>query len=326
MSPDSYIYTEGLLPPYLKAQLGSWPASGNGTRAVHRHIITLANGLRHYVEYEEAVELIKASMPRRPKGREVDETVERAYEIEDIPKAKKDRPPNLAPNVAEIEQIVAERITSKSALAELEESSPAPIPASTEEAMYQLFKPDDLICHASDCRRAVTRMLRQMVFFSSTAEYVVPSPMSAPYTLDGEGKKHYRGLANTGPRKFIVCDLDIKPGNPIYADLIAKWAKCNVTVQDAQAAIIKFLAEHGPLSMVVYSGNVSLQAWFYCAGESDALNSPLRGFFESAMILGADRAGWTRCQLFRMPGALRANTGHRQTIHFFNPPRSSIKE
>lgn len=322
--PSPYVYHEpDQFPPDLRTQLANWPDSGSGTRAVHRQIMTLANRLRHYVPAEEAVDLIKDSMPRRSKGREVEEAVERAYEIEGgIPKLKKDRPPDLAPNVAEIEQIVAERITSKSALAELEESSPSPIPGSTKEALYGLFQPDKLICSADDYRRAVTRQLWQMHFGNNVdvAEYIVPNPMSAPYTLDGAGRKHYRTLANTGPRKFIVCDLDIKPGNPLYADLIAKWAKCNVTVQDAQAAIVRFLAEYGPLSMVVFSGNISLQAWFFCAGESEALSGRLRAFFESAVILGADRAGWTRCQLFRMPGALRSNTGLRQTIHYFDPP------
>jgi hypothetical protein len=316
---SSYVYHgNGLLPPELKAQLTNWPASGSGTRAVHRHELTLANRLRHYVPYEQAVELIKANMPRHAKGREVEETVQRAYNIsKSIP--KKDRPPDFVPDVALIEQIVAERIGPKSALAELEASSPAPIPASTQDAMYALFNPDDLICYAADYRKPMTRELSRIIFSSSTAQYVVPSPMSAEYVLDRAGKRHYRTLANTGPRKFIICDLDIKPGNPLYAALIAKWAKYRVTVQDAHAAIISFLAEHGPLSMVVYSGNVSLQAWFYCAGEREALNSRLRAFFESAVILGADRAGWTRCQLFRMPGATRLNTGRRQTVHYFNP-------
>jgi hypothetical protein len=131
-------------------------------------------------------------------------------------------------------------------------------------------------------------------------------------------------LANTGPRRFIVCDVDIKPldrhGNPtIYAPLIDKWTKCGVTIQDAAAAILTCLSEHGPLVMVVHSGNVSLQGWFFCAGEDEDENSNLRSFFQSAVILGCDRAGWTRCQFFRMPGATRPETRHRQSVHYFDP-------
>jgi hypothetical protein len=316
----TYVYHEnGLLPPDLKAQLTNWPSSGSGNRYVHRHIMTLANRLRHYIPAEQAVELIKAGMPRGPKGREVEETVERAYNIKDIP--KRDRPPDLIPDVKRIGQILEDRITGKSALADLEATSPSPIPASTGEALHQLFNPDDLICSASDYRRPVTRRLRQMMFGNNVdvAQYVAPNPMSAPYVLDGVGKRHYRTLANTGPRKFIVCDMDIKPGNPMYTDLLDRCARAQVTVQDVHAALIGLLAEKGPLSMVVYSGHESLQGWFYCAGERETLNSPLRAFFETAVILGADPAGWTRCQLFRMPGALRAETGRRQTIHYFNP-------
>jgi hypothetical protein len=279
--------------------------------------MALANRLRHYVPAEQAAELIRAGIPRRPKGREIEETIERAYNIGKRV-LKKDRPPDLVPSLTLIDQTVEEHCSS-TALADLEASSPAPIPASTEEAMHQLFNPEDLICYAGDCRKPMTRELRQIVFRYSSAEYVVPNPMSAAYVLDQDGKRHCRTLANTEPRKFIVCDLDIKPGNPLYADLIAKWTRYKVTVQDAQAALISFLAKHGPLTMVVYSGNISLQAWFYCAGERETLNRPLRAFFESAVMLGADPAGWTRCQFFRMPGALRSNTGHRQIIYYFNP-------
>jgi hypothetical protein len=153
--------------------------------------------------------------------------------------------------------------------------------------------------------------------------WIVPSPMSAPYSVDKEGRRHRRSLANTGPRRFIVVDIDIKEtdrrGNPtLYAPLIKKWQKYGVTLQDAAAALVSCLAEHGPLAMVTFSGHISLQGWFFCAGEDESEDSPLRGFFESAVILGADRAGWVRCQLFRMPGATNPKTGQEQTVHFFN--------
>jgi hypothetical protein len=66
------IYTQngnGELPPYVKELLANWPASGTGNREVHRHILAVANGLRHHVELEHAAALIRSSMPRAPKGR-----------------------------------------------------------------------------------------------------------------------------------------------------------------------------------------------------------------------------------------------------------------
>lgn len=315
----SYVYQEpnGIVPAHVKQLLANWPPSRTGARQVHRHILTIANRLRHYIPAEQAVELIRASMPRRQKGREIEETVRNAYNIETIPKT--DQPPPHLADIGLIEDIVAERTTGKiSALAELEQSSPAPIPDSTTEVLYQLFDPEDLICIAgSDYRNARTRALKQWCFTTGASENIVPSPMSSEYTLDAEGKRHYRTLANTGPRKFIVCDLDLK--GPLFTTIIARWAKYGVTIQDAAAALIGFLAEYGPLALVTFSGNVSLQAWFYCQDESESKNSKLRAWFESAVILGADRGGWIRCHLFRMPLATRSSTGAKQTVHYFNP-------
>jgi hypothetical protein len=47
------------------------------------------------------------------------------------------------------------------------------------------------------------------------------------YSIDEKGDKHARSLANTGPRRYIVTDFDIKPtnkdGSPsAYAALIER--------------------------------------------------------------------------------------------------------
>src|ERR1700730_11801882 len=115
------IYTQngnGELPSHVKEMLANWPASGTGSRDVHRHILTVANRLRHHVELEQAASLIRSSMPRAPKGREVEETLKRSYDVDAAPKT--DAPPNHRPNLQLIENIVAERIGSKSAVSELE--------------------------------------------------------------------------------------------------------------------------------------------------------------------------------------------------------------
>jgi hypothetical protein len=260
-------------------------------------------------------------MPRPPKGREIEDTIAKAYDVDAV--SKIDRSPADLPDLRLIEDTVAERTGSKSAVQELlEDRSPA-IPETTDEILRVLYPPDSLICRAETVKNAITVALRNL----SRAErfpWIVPNPMSAMYAIEASGERHRRCLANTGPRRFIVTDIDIKSldklGRPTpYFDLIRRWEKYGVTIQDAAAAIISYLAEYGPLVMVVYSGNVSLQAWFYCAGEDESLESRLRDFFESAVVLGADRLGWTRCQLFRMPGATHPGTKRRQTVHFFNP-------
>lgn len=320
------IYTQngnGELPPHIKEMLDNWPASGSGNRDVHRHMLAVANGLRHHVEFEHAASLIRRSMPRKPKGREIEETLERAYDVDAVPKT--DAVPNHRPNLQLIENVVAERIGSKSAVKELEERSAA-IPGSTDEILSALYPAESLIYVGKDCERnGNTVALRDLKNKAKGFPWLIPNPMNAYYAIDADGVRHKRCMANTGPRRFIVCDIDIKAvdkkhGRPtIYADLINRWQAHGVTIQDAAAAIISYLAEYGQLAMVVYSGNISLQGWFFAEGEDESKDSPLRDFFESAVVLGADPAGWTRCQLFRMPGGTHPNTGRRQTIHFFNP-------
>ena len=70
----------GGLPADLLQKLATWPASGTGQRLVHRHIMTLAVSLRHYVSEAEAIQLIRDSpMPRPPAKREIEDSVAKAY-------------------------------------------------------------------------------------------------------------------------------------------------------------------------------------------------------------------------------------------------------
>jgi hypothetical protein len=313
----------GELPAYVRDALECWPASGTGDRLVHRHILRLANALRHYVEDPgTAGEMIRGTMPRRAKPGEIEEALERAYNLESKPKLDREPPRHFADPLL-IEQIVAERFDGQSLLEELRERSPFPIPDSTNEIIRTLFPPDSIVCVGREPQHVITAPLRNLHKLE-TKELIVPSPMAALRSADAEGRVHTRCLANTGPRRFIVTDFDIKPidnhGNPtIYFDLIKRWEAAGVSIQDAAAALIMYLV--GPLVMVVYSGNVSLQAWWFAKDEDESLDSRMRAFFETAVILGADRAGWITCQLFRMPGGLRSSTNRRQSVHYFNPSK-----
>ena len=213
-------------------------------------------------------------------------------------------------------------------LEELQARSPFPIPNSTDEIVHTLFPADSLICVGRNPWSEITAPLRNLRSFCNRDffELIVPSPMSALNWVDAKGK-HSRSMANTGPRRYLVTDFDIKQFDKndkptVYFDLIKRWEAAGVSIQDACAALIGCLEElPGPLVMVVYSGNVSLQAWWFAEGQDESLAGKMRGFFQSAVILGADRAGWTTCQFFRMPGAQRSNTGRRQTVHYFDPSK-----
>jgi hypothetical protein len=330
----SYVYKEpepqgcgnGHLPDFALKALEQWPQSGSGDRLVHRHVLKVVNLLRHYVGAEAAGELVRGRMPRRAKPGEIEGALGLAYGTGATPRL--DRPPPHLASVTYIEQIVAERFSGGSMLEELQNRSPSPIPNTTDEIVHALFEPDSLICVGWRPEEVLTAPLANLEGLEAWP-HIVPSPMSDLYSVDAKGEKHKRSLANTGARRYLVTDFDIKPlktdGSPsIYAGLIERWEAHGVTIQDAAAALIAFLTElPGPLVMVVYSGNISLQAWWFAEGEDESMDAKMRGFFTSAVILGADRQGWSRCQLFRMPGSLRKDTGRRQTVHYFD--RSKIK-
>lgn len=329
-----YVFQErNGLPAHIKKLVETPPPTGTGKREVHRHILRSAALVRSFLSSDEAFTYLSAcSWPRRLKTGELEEAVQKAYAL---PKMKRrnsqaQAPPKLQVNLAEIEAIVAERFSGRSLLEELRQSSPVPIPESTDQIIRTLFPPDSLLCVGWRLNGVLTAPLANLSQLE-TYQFIVPSPMSALDWTDGSGRRHHRGNANTGPRRFLVTDLDIKPTQPggapsIYAPLIAKWAAAHLTLKDAMAALIIYLAEAGPLSMVVDSGNVSLQAWWYCQGESEALSGGMRAFFESAVMLGADPAGWIPCQLFRMPGAQRLDTGRPQAVVYYNPDSIDEKD
>jgi hypothetical protein len=113
------------------------------------------------------------------------------------------------------------------------------------------------------------------------------------WTKDGRTSKHT--LANTGPRRFLVCEFD-------------------TGTADDHAALLLHLATLAPLVCAVHSGGKSLHGWFYVHGMAD---ERIERFFRYAVSLGADPATWTRSQFVRMPDGMRDN-GKQQTVFFVN--------
>ena len=121
-------------------------------------------------------------------------------------------------------------------------------------------------------------------------------------------------------RRFLIVEFDFsslnraKTRETAWALLICQWEKAGRSTRDACAALLWHLSEYAPLTLVVWSGNRSLQGWFCAAEESE---QSLRRFMEYAVMLGADHATWTPCQLVRTPQALRSN-GNRQRVEYFD--------
>ena len=164
-----------------------------------------------------------------------------------------------------------------------------------EEIIDLLFADDPLLCCAATLPTAHTAP--RLWWRGKLAEmpFIVPSPMSSPTGQTQDGRPSVRCLGNTGPRRFLVVEQDTGPA-------------------DEQAAILLHLAERAPLVLALNSGGKSLHGWFSCEGASE---DKLKAFFNYAVMLGADPATWTPCQLVRLPEGHRDN-GRRQAVLFLN--------
>jgi hypothetical protein len=166
-----------------------------------------------------------------------------------------------------------------------------------------------------------------------TCSFIVPSPMTdfTGLTQDEPRRKSAHTLDNTGPRHFLINEMDFKAidgnGNPtIWAPLIKGWQTAGITIADACMAILLHLALTAPLVMIVSSGGKSLHGWFRALGYSE---EKLYIWMRYAVSLGACRAPWSRSQFVRIPDGTRYSEDplerirgkglRRQEGLYFNP-------
>jgi hypothetical protein len=165
----------------------------------------------------------------------------------------------------------------------------------TEEIIDRLFPCNPLLCCGKSNSDFDTKPREDWRGELSQLALVVPSPMSAVTGQTKDGKESKHTLANTGARRFLICEFD-------------------TGTTDEHAALLIHLAGYAPLVCAVHSGGKSLHGWFYVQGQPDV---KVEKFFRYAVSLGADRAMWTRSQFARMPDGTRDN-GKRQTVFFLN--------
>jgi len=172
----------------------------------------------------------------------------------------------------------------------------------TEETIDRLFPGNPLLCCGKTNSDFDTKPREAWRGELSALALIVPSPMSAltGSTRDGRESKHT--LANTGTRRYLICEFD-------------------TGTADEHAALLLHLARYAPLVCAVHSGGKSLHGWFFVHGQPDA---KVEKFFHYAVSLGADRATWTRSQFVRMPDGTRDN-GKRQTIFYTNFKSLEVK-
>lgn len=183
-------------------------------------------------------------------------------------------------------------------LADLWEASPSRIEDSiqhTELVIDHLFPGNPLLCCGVSQMQFDTRPREDWRNELVSLQFIVPSPMTSIFGQTKDGRESKHTLANTGQRRFLICEFD---GG----------------TTDTHAALLLHLGRFAPLVCVVHSGGKSLHGWFLVEGLPE--EKVLR-FFRYATALGADPHTWTRSQFVRMPDGTR-NTGHCQTVYFLN--------
>jgi hypothetical protein len=138
-------------------------------------------------------------------------------------------------------------------------------------------------------------------------------------TQDGRQSEHT--LAATAKPVYQVIEFDFtlkdKNGNDtVWTKSVSKWRSSGIDIVDACSSLIFYLRNRlKTLACVCFSGGKSLHAWFRVFELTGAAR---KEFMRQAVLLGADRATFTRSQFVRLPDGQRSN-GRRQTCYYFDP-------
>jgi hypothetical protein len=190
----------------------------------------------------------------------------------------------------------------------------------TEEIIDRMFPGNPLLCCGQSDREFDTRTREEWRGELSRLQLIVPNPMTARRGATQEGKQSAHALSITGPRKYLVVELDFSiyardgKTETIYAPLIRRLNVEGFEVADMGAAMLLHLASKGPMLLALHSGGKSMHGWFRAEGVRE---ETLLKFMRYAAIIGADPATWSRSQFVRMPDGPRHN-GKRQTVYFQN--------
>lgn len=284
------------LPQFLRDLIASPPQAGSG---VHSWMFKVSRQLHAHLPAGEIVQLLQerlANCGRHVPQREITSAVQNALACAWQPVGQSAVSANKWPVLNS--RLRNEIIRDSGGLCELWELSPVRIDdneSHTEEIIDRLFPENPLLCCGKSNREFETKSRDEWLFELSDLSLIVPSPMTARNGVTKEGKESAHTLANTGTRRFLVCEFDSG-------------------TSDEHAGLLLHLGTFAPLVCAVHSGGKSLHGWFF-VGKSDS--AKIEKFFRYAVSLGADPATWTRSQFVRLPDGKRDN-GNRQTVYFLN--------
>jgi len=286
------------LPPFLTDLLAAPPRAGEG---VHAWLYRVARQLHAHLPAVEIVALLESRVQgcgRHVSRQEIADAVKNSLACAWQPSG------NAAPvqSMSKWPKVNQEQraaiIRDGGGLVELWEASRVRIEDNeqhTEQIIDRIFPGNPLLCCGKSSSVFDTKPREDWRGELSAQQLIVPSPMSAVTGLTKDGRESKHTLANTGARRFLICEFD-------------------TNTPDEHAALLLHLGTFAPLVCAVHSGGKSLHGWFYVHGQPDA---KVERFFCYAVTLGADRATWTRSQFVRMPDGQRDN-GNPQTVFFLN--------
>lgn len=330
----------GSLPPWLQEKIATPPPAGAG---IHAWLFSVARQLHAHMPADAVAAVLAAATAnaeRRVTAREIRDAVRNslgvawargrgrsAVEVNSPGENEGNcRNPDVEswPAVdAGARVYLADRAARDGILGlyDLWERSPVRVPEAwgADDWLEWLFPGAEWLCLAVD-HPATARSRPPERWMFGPAEgcgLVVPSPMTGPGGVDQGGKRSHRCLDNTGPRRWLVLEFD--------SGHIDEQARLHWHLREGGAAL------GWPLRLCVHSGGKSLHGWYGPAGdEGDAFD--LQAY---AASLGADTAGWNRCQLMRLPGGVRnvnadvnpaslpdgwpVEAATRQEVFYFNP-------
>ena len=286
------------LPPFLQELIAAPPRAGEGVHAwlfrvarqLHAHLPAgeivillenlVANCGRH-VPRNEIVSAVQNALPCAWQHKGNTETVQSHAKWPGVNKEQREAILRDNGGLADLWELSRPRIEDNA--------------AHTEEIIDRLFPGNPLLCCGKSQSDFDTKPREDWRGELAQLQMIVPSPMSAMTGQTKDGKESKHTLANTGARRFLICEFD-------------------TGTFDEHAAILIHLGGYAPLVCAVHSGGKSLHGWFYVHGQPDM---KVEKFFRYAVSLGADRATWTRSQFVRMPDGTRDN-GKPQTVFFLN--------
>jgi hypothetical protein len=286
------------LPSFLQDLIAMPPRAGEG---VHAWLFRVARQLHAHLPAGEIVNLLENRVQgcgRRVSRKEIEDAVKNSIPCAWQPMG------NAAPtqSAAKWPRVNQEQraaiLRDNGGLADLWELSKPRIEDNaqrTEEIIDRLFPGNPLLCCGKSQSDFDTKPRDGWRGQLATLSFIVPSPMSAVIGITQGGKESKHTLANTGARRFLICEFD-------------------TGTADEHAALLLHLGTFAPLVCAVHSGGKSLHGWFYVHGQPDV---KVEKFFRYAASVGADRATWTCSQFVRMPDGTR-DDGNRQTVFFLN--------